>query len=225
MSDTLLHAAVGRFIQIISPDKIFAVADATGFETRHAAPYYTYRCNLRHAFTKCSAGSDMKSQLVCAVVIQHHPVSHDTRHFPRLFRQMTKVVAMSIMVLDKGYDAEPVHKLIRDENVLSMIPTRNITDTISRTRGRYRKQMKRHFDESLYHQRNKTKTIFSVIKRRSGSEIKSHNNSTREKELLYRVLACNCHRMCLISLVCLMISRKPTFEILYIVVIFLVYND
>ena len=185
ISQAMLHIAIGRFIQIISPGKIFAGADATGFETRHAAPYYSYRCNLRHAFTKMLAGSDMKSQLICAVVIQHHPTSHDIKHFPKLFSQMLDVIPMSIMVLDKGYDAESVHKMIRDESMISMIPARDMTDLMSRTHGRYRKQMKREFDESLYHQRNKTETIFSVIKRRFGSEIKSYNDTMREKELLY----------------------------------------
>ncbi len=31
----------------------------------------------------------------------------------------------------------------------------------------------------------------------------------KTKELLYQVLACNCHRLCLIFLVLIMISRKP----------------
>ena len=209
LSDILLHVAIGRFIGIISPGKIFAGADATGFETRHATPYYTYRCSLRHSYTKMSAGSDMKSQLVCAVVIQHHPISHDIKHFPNLFQQMVSVIQMWIMVLDKGYDAEYVHRMIHGEDVLSMIPVRG-NNMISCTRGKYRKQMRRAFDESLYHQRNKTETIFSVIKRRFGSEIKSYNDTMRTKELLYRVLAYNCHRMCMISaLVWLMISRQP----------------
>lgn len=69
LSDVLLHVAIGRFIQIITPGKIFAGADATGFEDTHRTPYYSYRCNLRHSYTKISAGSDMKSQLICAVVI------------------------------------------------------------------------------------------------------------------------------------------------------------
>ena len=209
LSDILLHVAIGRFIGIISPGKIFAGADATGFETRHAAPYYTYRCNLRHAYTKCSAGSDMKSQLVCAVVIQHHPVSHDIKHFPQLFAQMLEVTTMWIMVLDRGYDAEWVHQMIQDENVRSMIPVRG-NNMISDTHGKHRKMMRRELDESLYYQRNMTETIFSVIKRKFGSEIKSYNESMRTKELLYRVLAYNCHRMCIISCVLLwMISRKP----------------
>ena len=209
ISEGMLHVTIGRFIGIISPNRIFAGADATRFETRHATPYYTYRCNIRHAFTKMSAESDMKSQLICAVVIQHHPISHDIKHFPKLFSKMLDVTAMWIMVLDKGYDAEPIHRIIRNENVISMIPTRNKSCLISRTQGRYRKMMRREFDETSYYQRNKTETIFSVIKRRFDSEIKSHNENMKTKELLYRVLAYNCHRMCLISYLLQMISRKP----------------
>ena len=152
-----------------------------------------------------SAGSDMESQLICAVVIQHHPVSHDIKHFPELFTQMCKIVKMKTMVLDKGYDSEQIHKMIRSKNVHSMIIVRDKNCLISRTGGKYRKEMRREFDEATYHQRNKTETIFSVIKRRFGSEIKSYNDAMKTKELLYRVLAYNCHRMYLISLGLLMI--------------------
>ncbi|PIN84004.1 MAG: transposase, partial [Nitrosopumilales archaeon CG11_big_fil_rev_8_21_14_0_20_33_24] len=72
-----------------------------------------------------------------------------------------------------------------------------------------RKKMRREFDDTLYHQRNKCETIFSVIKRKFGSEIKSYNDTMKEKELLYRVLAYNCHRMTMISCLLWMISRKP----------------
>ena len=146
LSDILLHVTIGRFIGMISSVKIFAGADATGFEDRHCTPYYSYRCSLRHSYTKLSAGSDMKTHLVCAVVIQHHPISHDIKHFPELFQQMMLVTTPWIMVLDKGYDAEPVHKMIRNHKILSIIPTRNKNCLISRTRGRYRKQMRREFD-------------------------------------------------------------------------------
>ena len=39
----------------------------TVFETRYATSYYTYRYNIRHAFTKIPVGSDMESQLICAI--------------------------------------------------------------------------------------------------------------------------------------------------------------
>ncbi|MGI0045558.1 MAG: hypothetical protein ACREBB_00005, partial [Nitrosotalea sp.] len=80
LSSTMLHLAVGRFIGMVSPGKIFAGVDATGFEDGHAASYYTYRCSLRHSYTKLSAGSDMETQLIIAVVIRHNTVSHEIRY-------------------------------------------------------------------------------------------------------------------------------------------------
>ena len=43
LSDVLLHVAIGRLIQHVCPGRIFAGIDATGFETRHAASYHTWR--------------------------------------------------------------------------------------------------------------------------------------------------------------------------------------
>ena len=52
LSDILLHVAIGRFIGMISPGKIFAGADATGFEDKHCTPYYTWRIQIRRSYTK-----------------------------------------------------------------------------------------------------------------------------------------------------------------------------
>jgi NDP-sugar pyrophosphorylase family protein len=71
-------------------------------------------------------------------------------------------------------------------------------------------EVHRKFAESLYHQRNKCETIFSVIKRKFGSEVSSYKNIMKEKELLYRVLVYNCHRMTMISALLWMIFRQPT---------------
>ena len=152
----------------------------------------------------------MKMQLICAVVIPHHPMSYDIKHFPELFQQMMIIAVPWIFVLNKGYDAEWVHRMIQNQKILSMISVRNRGCLINRTHGRYRKQMRRKFDESVHHQRNKCQTIFSVIKRKFGSEIKSYNNTMKEKESLYRVLAYNCHGTTMISCLLWMIPRKPS---------------
>ncbi|MGI0087960.1 MAG: transposase [Nitrosotalea sp.] len=103
-----------------------------------------------------------------------------------------------------------MHQSIRDRDMLSMIPVRRYQGRWAyRTRGRYRKQMRSTFDDTLYHQRNKCETIFSVIKRRFGSEIMARNGTMMTRELLYRVLAYNCHRMCVISCLLWMVSRQP----------------
>ncbi|MGI0045888.1 MAG: transposase [Nitrosotalea sp.] len=221
LSDILLHVAIGRFIGMVSPGKIFAGADATGFEDGHAAYYYTYRSSARRSYTKLSAGSDMVTQLVIAVVIRHHGTSHDIRHFPELLERMAAVTTPWIFVLDMGYDAEWVHQMIRERQILSMIPVRKREDCpVRRTKGRYRKQMRRSFDGIRYHQRNKCETIFSVIKRRFGSEIMAYGDSMMTKELLCRVLAYNCHRMCRISFLLWMVSMQPKKQLIFILLFF-----
>ena len=97
-------------------------------------------------------------------------------------QKMLNIVKIGIMVLDKGFDAEPVHKEIREAGAISMIPVRG-DHSISSTSGKYRKLMKRKFDKTIYHERNKTETIFSVIKTLSSSHI------MKTKELLCRVMA------------------------------------
>ena len=76
----------------------------------------------------------MESQLICAVLIQHNPVFHDIKHFPKPFSQMLDIAVIWIMVLDKRYDAESIHKMIQDENIISRIPVREdnlISDTMT----------------------------------------------------------------------------------------------
>ena len=205
----LLHRAVGMFAKRHCPDAILAGADATGFETRHAAPYYTWRADLRHGYCKMSAMSDMKSQLVCSVTVHRHPHDSDIRQFPELFGRMRRYAVPHTVVLDKGYDAEWVHQMIRRSGAASVIPARRYRDGSYRTRGKHRRKMRDSFDEESYGQRSKTETIFSVIKRMFGSHVSSRSHSMMTAELLYRVLAYNCHRMCVISLFFVMISMEP----------------
>ena len=99
-----VNVAIGRFIGTISSSSIFVEININRILNKTCSPYYTYRCNIRHAFTKIPVGSDMKSQLICAVLIQHYPVSQNIRHFSKSFSQMLHISAMWIMVLDKRYD-------------------------------------------------------------------------------------------------------------------------
>lgn len=89
----------------------------------------------------------MKIQLVCAVVILQHPASYGIKHFSEMFEQMTLVTTPYIMVLDMVCDTELVHQMIRNENVISMIPAGIKSCLNSRTKGRYRKIMRREFDK------------------------------------------------------------------------------
>src|SRR6476659_3688622 len=64
-----------------------------------------------------------------------------------------------------------------------------------RAHGKYRKQMKRGYSKLLYNQRNKDETIISVIKRLFGEHITSRLVRTQNKELSFRCIAYNTHRL------------------------------
>ncbi|MFB5601197.1 MAG: hypothetical protein ACE5SW_13335, partial [Nitrososphaeraceae archaeon] len=59
----------------------------------------------------------------------------------------------------------------------------------------YRKEMKRGYNKVLYNQRNKDETIMSVIKRLFGEHINSILVRMQNRELVFRCLAYNTHRM------------------------------
>ena len=76
-----------------------------------------------------------------------------------------------------------------------MIPARYEHVPVWRAHGKYRKQMKRGYSKLLYNQRNKDETIISVIKRLFGEHITSRLVRTQNRELSFRCIAYNVHRL------------------------------
>jgi hypothetical protein len=106
------------------------------------------------------------------------------------------ILPLSIVTGDKGYDSEDNHALVRDElKGFSLIPPRYEHVPIWRTHGRYRKQMKHGYSKVLYNQRNKDETIVSVIKRLFGDHLMSRLIRTQNRELSFRCVAYNTHRL------------------------------
>jgi len=80
-------------------------------------------------------------------------------------------------------------------NTTAIIPTRYGTVPICRTSGYHRKEMKRNFPIQLYHQRNKSETIFFVTKQIMSGDISSRNHITQDNEMLFRLIAYNAYRI------------------------------
>ena len=92
---------------------------------------------------------------------------------------------------------------------MSIMPARDEDTPVWRTDGRYRKEMKRGHSKENYHQRSKDETVFSVVKRTMGDEVRSmgvkaQNNEMRAKIISYNgarivALACSLARGFLLS--------------------------
>ena len=119
-------------------------------------------------FVKLTIGTELRTQLVTAVKVRRGP-ANDNVDFEPVVRRAHRVKPIRLGIGDKGYDAERNHELLREElHAMSIIPARCGEDVpVWRTRGRYRKEMKRGYSKAKYHQRSKDETVFSVAKRRT----------------------------------------------------------
>jgi hypothetical protein len=116
--------------------------------------------------------------------------------FRPIITRTSNILPLSVVTGDKGYDSEDNHVLVREElYAFSVIPSRYEHVPIWRTHGKYRKQMKRGYSKLLYNQRNKDETIISVIKRLFGEHITSRLVRTQNRELSFRCIAYNTHRL------------------------------
>jgi IS5 family transposase len=211
ITGTILERIISNFILVIDVKQIFLGTDATGFKPTNASQYYTYRARLRKKWVKLSIGADMIKQIICKIKVRRAPTRHDNVDFKPIVTKSAEIKPLSIVVADKGYDSEENHVLVRDDlKAYSIIPPRYQQEEVPiwKTHGRYRKQMKRGYLKPLYNQRNKDETIMSVIKRLFGEYITSRLIRTQNRELTFRCIAYNMHRMTNL-LVIVMVSTKP----------------
>jgi hypothetical protein len=199
---TVLQGMISSFITLllINVNHIFFGIDSSGFKSTHSSQYYTERTKLRKKkkWIKLSVGADVLKQIICSIKIRRAP--HHTRHdnidFKPIIARTSEIRPLSVAVADKGYDSEENHVLVRERlKAYSIIPPRNMHVPIWKTHGRYRKQMKRGYTKLLYNQRNKDETIMSVIKRLFGEYVRSKLIRTQNRELSFRCIAYNMHRL------------------------------
>lgn len=146
-------------------------------------------------FLKLTIGAELKTQLVTSIKVRRGP-ANDNRDFTSVVRKAHAVKPIKVGIGDKGYDAEKNHELLRDElHAQSIIPARQQHVPVWRTRGRYRKQMKKGYSKKTYHQRSKDETIFSVIKRVMGDEVRSVKTRAQNNEMRLKIISYNAARI------------------------------
>jgi hypothetical protein len=95
--------------------------------------------------------------------------------------------------LDRGYDSEAIHRLIREDlHADSIIPIRSWnSDSVG---GRYRQEMAHEFDEVRYRRRQLVENKFSVLKRKFNGDLKARTYLIQTKEIAGKMIVCNLHR-------------------------------
>ncbi len=95
--------------------------------------------------------------------------------------------------MDKGYDSEAIHRLIREDlHANSIIPIRSWNNEF--VGGTYRQEMALQFDDIRYRKRQLVENKFSVLKRKFSGDLKARIFPIQMKEIAGKMIVCNIHR-------------------------------
>src|SRR3990167_4151882 len=117
--------------------------------------------------------------------IRHHAKkSGEINDVKYLFKLSPEDV--ELVVMDKLYDSEKLHRFLREKGTYSIIPVKK-----NWAKGQYRKQLKECFDYCSYWQRNLIESLFSALKRLFGNHLRGLTARTQRAEIYMRMIAYN----------------------------------
>ncbi len=169
-----------------------AAIDSTGLECTSASGYFVRRRNRVENPGKTVVHHHYPKLSVVASTDDHFVYALDARRGPRpdvrpLVAEACRVVRLSQLAADAGYDSERNHVFARDEHgIRTIIPAKHGRPTTKLPTGRYRRLMKERFDREAYRRRSQVETVISMIKRRQGAHVhaRSYHSQCRELRLL-----------------------------------------
>ena len=179
-----------RSIMLFSIKNPWITIDATGNSSAYASKHYEHRIRRkRKNYSKNSIAIDTKTQVILAQKARIGP-RHDSIDADALIRKGKKFKPIGFS-LDKGYDCERIHKIIREElGADSQIPVRRGLTK----HGKYRKKLIFGLDQDKYHKREIVETVNSVEKKVFGEENRGRSDRIRNKETKLRNVCYNVYR-------------------------------
>ena len=172
-----------------------AAIDSTGLECTAASGYFVRRRRsvggpwksvVYHRFPKLGVVCDGDGHFILACRAGRGP-RPDVDEFRPLVAEALRLVRLTQLAADAGYDSESNHCFARNQHgVRTIIPAKHGRPTDKPPTGRYRRLMKTRFDRPAYRRRSQVETVISMIKRRQGAHVRgrSYHSQCRDLRLL-----------------------------------------
>ena len=194
---SLLNNLIGSCINLTRRKKTDIGIDATGYHLEDGSYHYRKRLGKQAKVRKnlkLSISVDTEKQLILVPKIRKSK-AHDNIDFILLTKKSHEIKQVRRAVADKGYDDEKNHVFCKSLGAESIIPPRNYGDKVRHKKMSRRNKLRKRFPKKKYNQRSKVETVNFVMKRLFGSVIYAKSWMMQKKELLFKCLVYNIHRL------------------------------
>ena len=193
------------FKKFVNKDESDLAIDSSHFSDFNSDVFYRMRVGKMTYYKdslKASVVIDTKSQYVVSATISSG-IRNDSPFFLSLLNWMESCVNVKSIAADGAYDSEKNHKFTIDKlNADSLIKIRKLEPGNHR-KGRFRRKVASLFNlkghQKKYNMRSIVESVFSVVKRCFSRVIKSFTKKLKRIELMFRFLAYNIRRMCILN--------------------------
>lgn len=202
----ILHQLiVETSLPLVEIEEDFA-ADSSGFTSSNYSRWYDHKYGVKqqHDWVKVHLMCGVKSHIVTAVEI-HDKNASDTKQLPALLEKTAENFDMKRVMADKGYSSVSNHTAIDLHGAVPYIKFKSIHSGKGGRNGKPKSLLWQkmyylfmlHREEFLaaYHRRSNVESVFSMIKRKFGSGVRSKTDVAMKNECLIKILN---HNICVL---------------------------
>ena len=187
---------LGKTVELFDIKVADVGIDSSGYKQNHASQHYEHRVKRpfrRKRYMKHFLSVETTKQVIITSESWRSYV-HDTKRFKPILKNTRKRTKIGDVSADKGFDSESNHKYAREEvGAKSIIPLRYST-SLEKTKGVYRRKLRKYFPMKRYHRRSINETINSVEKRKFGDTLRSRKLKMQRREMKVTDIVYNIHR-------------------------------
>ena len=173
------------FQQTVSKASKIVSIDGTGLERTKASQHYIHRIDAERPFCKgyhLSIIVGENSKILSLRIRQRY--CHDTKDVKYLTKRLPG--KPKIILMDKGYDSEKLHRYFAEQNIMSIAPVKK-----NWSKGQIRKKLKDNFPQKLYNKRSRIESIFHALKQKFGASVSSKKIISARAEIYCRAILHN----------------------------------